>query len=448
VAGVNRGIAFLGLHTFASQVLVYTSGFVSSVFIARALGPEGRGLYAVGITLVTITAALASQGLDLAQVRLWARASVPRASLVTASSWLAVLVGGLVGSLALVVYEAGRSGAFEGVPSLGLLLLVGLMPMWAHSALMRGVLVMDGAVTTVNRALVAGDLCRTAAVVVLYLTDRLTVGNVLALFGVTIVVPWAIIVRRVGLRRLERRPPLGLMLEQVGLGAKLAPYSLFLMLNLRIDVLLVAYFAKPEQVGLYSIAVLIAELVWLPTWALAQPVKERQANAEHGAAVAVTAHAVRMTLLVAALFALCLAVLAPGGVAVIFGSGFAPAVSAVWALLPASVAMAAWRVVAPGLVRLDAGLAMPAIALAALALNMGANALLIPALGIVGAGLVSTASYGCGALLALMRFCRAGDVALGDLLPGRRELAELVATLRPASLRRQLAWLRMGEAGF
>ena len=66
-------IARLGLHTLATQIGVYASGFISSVVIARALGPEGRGLYAVPIALATIAISLSSQGLELAQVRLWAR---------------------------------------------------------------------------------------------------------------------------------------------------------------------------------------------------------------------------------------------------------------------------------------------------------------------------------------------------------------------------------------
>jgi antigen flippase len=109
----HRRIASLGLHTLASQIVIYGSGFVSSVIIARALGPEGRGLYVVPIALVTIVVSLSSQGLDLAQVRLWARMAGSRARLLTSATWLSGLVGAFGAVIAWLVYEAGRSGPFE-----------------------------------------------------------------------------------------------------------------------------------------------------------------------------------------------------------------------------------------------------------------------------------------------------------------------------------------------
>jgi O-antigen/teichoic acid export membrane protein len=235
--------------------------------------------------------------------------------------------------------------------------------------------------------------------------------------------------------------------EQLSTGARLSPYFLFLSLNLRLDVLLLAALANSRQVGVYSVAVLIAELVWMPTWALAQATKEQQAGAEPRAAAEVTARALRMTLVVSVLLAAGLALVAPPMVLLLFGSDFESAIAAIWVLLPASVAMAVWRLLSVLLARLAPIRVTAGIALAAVLSNCLLNLLLIPALGIIGAALASVASYGCGAALALNRFKRIAEVPWRALLPGGADIDDLRAVLRPRALRRRLAELRAATGG-
>jgi O-antigen/teichoic acid export membrane protein len=437
-----RRIAALGVHTLAARLIVYGSGFIASVLIARSLGPEGRGLYVLPIALATIVVGVTTQGLELAQVRLWAARRESAREWSSSAAWLAAPIGLVAAAVAWLVYELGRTGPFAGISRLELATILVLLPMWVHGVLIRGLLVIDGGLATVNRALVIGDLCRTVAVIALFAVGGLTVEVVLALYALLVVIPWALCWRAIGGPRTFRRPAPGLVREQLSAGVRLAPHFLFLTLNLRLDVLLVAAFVGAKQVGLYSVAVLVAELVWVPTWALSQAAKAAQAGAERDAAGVVTARALRVTLLLSALCALGLGLAAPVILAVMFGSDFAPALTALWLLLPASAGMAVWRLLSVFLARL-APIRVPAgIALAALVVNISLNLLLIPPLGIAGAALASTASYGCGALLALRRFRAITGLPWSELVPRRANLTELRELLRPRALRRRLGELR------
>jgi O-antigen/teichoic acid export membrane protein len=435
-------IALLGIHTLAARLVVYASGFLASVLIARALGPEGRGLYVLPIALATIVIGVTTQGLELAQVRLWATRRESARQWASSANWLALPIGALGAAVGWIVFELGRSGPFAGVTRVEMATILVLLPIWVHGVLIRGLLVIDGGLPTVNRALVIGDLCRTAIVIALFASGGLTVEVVLALTAVLVVVPWVQCWRALGGPRTFQRPRPGLIREQLSAGVRLAPHFFFLTLNLRLDVLLVAAFVGARQVGLYSVAVLIAELVWVPTWALAQATKAAQAGAEQSAAGVVTARALRVTLLVSALCALGLALAAPAILAIGFGSDFSPALTALWLLLPASAAMAVWRLLSVFLARL-APIRVPAtIALAALFVNCSLNLVLIPALGIAGAALASTAGYGCGALLALRRFLAITGLPASELVPGRADARELRDLVRPRALRRRLGELR------
>src|SRR3954449_4812492 len=84
-------ITALATHTLASRLVIYGSGALSAILIARALGPDGRGLYYLPVAMGSIAASIASNGLDQAQFRLWGRAS--RDEFATAALTLAAILG-------------------------------------------------------------------------------------------------------------------------------------------------------------------------------------------------------------------------------------------------------------------------------------------------------------------------------------------------------------------
>jgi O-antigen/teichoic acid export membrane protein len=127
---------------------------------------------------------------------------------------------------------------------------------------------------------------------------------------------------------------------------------------------------------------------------------------------------------------------------VLFGRGFADAAPAVWALLPASLAMAVWRPVSMALVRTAPGWRTAGVSIAALAANVAANVALIPPLGIVGAALASSAAYGVGALASVLILARRTGAPARSFLPGAAELREVARAVRPSFVRRQVAALR------
>ena len=201
-------------------------------------------------------------------------------------------------------------------------------------------------------------------------------------------------------------------------------------MNLRLDVLLLAALATPRAVGIYAVAVIFAELVWLLTDAVVTGARERQWGPSDGDAIATTAAAARMSALVALLALPLLAVAAPLVIPLGFGRAFAGATDALWALLPAAVAMAWWRALGAGLVRFGRPREVNAIALAALAANVALNVCLIPPLGIAGAALASLGSYVLGAGLAARAFAR-GRIPPRELLPGADDLRRLRGLARP-----------------
>ncbi len=419
--------AALGVHTLASRLVIYGSAFAASVLVARGLGPAGNGLYATAMTIGTIAAMLGHLGFEQAQAKAWSRARWSRAELLGAALRVAAVTGGAGALLVVAVWTAGRDSAFDGFDlGLAIAIVAGLVPGRVLLALLRGLLIVGGDLRRSNVALAIGDLARTLAIVVLALTGALTVETVLAAFWLTVALPLALHAAATG---RPRRPPGGFVRAQLREGARLTPYFGFLFLNLRLDVLLLAALAGSRAVGIYAVAVIFAELVWLATDSVTAGARERQWSPREDDALAVTAAAARMSLLIAALALPPLAIGAPIAIGVLFGEAFGGATDALWALLPAVAAMAWWRALSAGLVRFGRRGSANLVALAALAANVALNVWLVPRLGLLGAGLASLGSYAVGALLAARAVC-AGRLRARELLPGIADGRRLAALVR------------------
>ncbi len=429
-------ISALGTHTFATRVLVYLLGAVTSILIARALGPEGRGHYYLPVTIVTIAYYIANMGTQQAQFRLWSRRAAPAHVFATSDLLLSAILGTTVAGITWFFYVLTRDSLFADVDAQDIALVIPVIPFMVHSLLVSGFLILNRRLQRANMSMLAGAAAQTIGTVVLYALDRLTVEAVLLLFLVSVVLPWLLMLtdpRRVG--RFRRPLPWRFMRRQLRLGAQIEPSILFSYLNLRMDVLFIARYLDLAAVGIYSVAVIFGELMWLATDSVTSSVRERQANAPREEAVDVTARAVRMNVLLAIVLGAAIAVTCPLAIRLLFPAAFSPASSVVWWLVPAGVAMAVWRPSSSLVLRFAAPALQPLIAGISLGVNVVGNLLLIPEHGIIGAAAASLLSYSTGAALTIFFLGRTVHLHVRELLPGRAEVKQLVETLRRPSVK-------------
>lgn len=218
-------------------------------------------------------------------------------------------------------------------------------------------------------------------------------------------------------------------------GAQMEPHILASYLLLRVDVVIVANLLGVRAVGLYSVAVVFAEAVWVLSNAITLAAAERQAAEDEREALDVTARVARMSVFVTVAASLAIGVLARPAITLVYGEPYEAAMAAVWPVLAASVAMALWRAVSPAVVRAASPAFVSAVSVGALTLNVVGNLVLVRPLGIAGAGLASALSYAAGAGAAMEWLRRRRGLRYRDVVPSIEEPRAVVDVVRRTIVR-------------
>lgn len=445
---VNNDVVGQVLHTLVTRVGLVVVGLITSVLVARALGPEGRGLYIVAITIGAVGVQLGNVGLAAANTYHVARDRSLAAVLVGNSIAASLVIGGLgAGGLAVLFLARPTIAPLRGVL---LYLALASVPVGLLSLLLQKLLIGLDRIRQANQIDLGGRLLGTVALVLLLVGERVSVESLfLAMFLVGPVVLIWIVVRLRGLVPESPRFDRSILRESLGYGSKAWLVSLFSFLVIRSDLVMVQYLRGAGETGQYSIAVTLADFAYLlplvvgtvlfPKLSAMDDVEERWRLAKRWAAVVGATMAIGVT---TAPF------LAASVIRLAYGPEFEPAVPALLWLLPGILFLGIETVIAQFLAASGMPRTLPLAWGGALVLNVGLNVTLLPQLGFVGAGVSSTISYGVMllAVAAIARRVRDPEDAPRLVPLSWRSWFRLV----PAALRPRVAvcahrWLRRGK---
>jgi O-antigen/teichoic acid export membrane protein len=418
----GQTIAGAAAAAAASQVVIYLAALPTSVLIARAVGAEGRGQYYLIVIAGSACVMLMTLSIEAANAVLLAERRYSLSALTRNATFMAIVFAPVAIALMLLAFLVGRSTVFEGVSSSDYLIVAGAVPFSVHLAWLAGFMSVTRQLVRSQSAFAAGALVNLGGALALYLSGNLGVTEVVILYCTLAVVPWILHVR--WLRRIAPlRPAVDrrLLLRTVSLGAGLHPAHLFFYLLLRFDVFLVAYYLDVSDVGQYSLAVIFADLVWVLTYGLVQASVAPQVEQELERSASLVFKVVRFNAAAGAVVCAGLAATMWAAIPFVYGDGFGDSYAALLALLPGAVAMAASRPLGLYLARQRRPMLYVGFPLVAFALNCALNLILLPRIGIVGAGVASSAAYIVLAVAYTTWALRASGLGVAEALAPRSE---------------------------
>ena len=405
--------------TLATRIGILLIGLVTSVIMARALGPEGKGLFSLAVLVPGMVFAATNLGLGTASGYLLGRKKASFEEL--AGNWLSLSL--LIGFAALVI---------------SLVLAPALAPRWVPSVPLAAIAVALGCIPFSNlvfnfqmlfranndfRNFNLVEALQPAVFFVLFsaaaigLSAHLFSASVVAYLVSSIASGLGAVFLASRISRLTFRWNGALVKEALGFGVQQNLANLFNLLNYRFDMLLVNYFLDPKSVGFYSISVVIAEKLWYVPNILSAVLHPRVAHAGSEAeANKDTARVSRITVLCIGVGAVGILLLGRPLIRILFSDRFLPAVVPLFVLLPGIVMISIAKVITSDLIARGYPRANMWAGSVGFVSNVILNVILIPRIGLVGAALSSTVSYTLYAVVILIFFLRITGVRISSLV--------------------------------
>lgn len=423
--------------TLLMRAGIFILSFLLQVWISRALGPAGKGAYAIFTLVPALVAQLASLGIYNAYIFLIGQNKADfkaAAENALAFSFVAsvVLLGG---------YAAAR-------PWFDAVIFKTLAPeitAWFFCALPVNFLFLAFNYLALARDDLLGynlpNLARPALMLlglaILFLFDEIDLFNTIAVWvAVSLLLAlqsWWLIFRR---EKFGWGWHAGLFRESVKLGWRSHLGTIFYYLGWRLDFMLCNIYLDARAVGQYSIAVLVGEVLWFIPNTLGVVLLPQTSRADKERSETLAAQVCRLTFFSSMVLALALALTAPYLVRLLFGEAFLPAVPALQLLLPGMIMESGTRILTSFFVGRGFPLTTSTSAALVAVSNLMMNLCCIPRYGIAGAAVAGTISYTLGAAYLIRAFQR---------LTGIPYLKILMLQGSDLDLLRQI-WLRFQNA--
>ncbi len=433
-----------GRILFSRVGQVLANAFVVMV-VASTLGPAGQGHYSLTVAVAMLLGSLLGGGMGLAAVPPLRQDLLPASRMLKAQLLWAGTMVGIMGVLAYFTlsghtaeFFADHLGWFPGMGFGTVMAAASILgfEIFSYDLLARGRLVISAAVNGV-RAM--GHLL---VVVILWILGELTFGKAVGAFALAQFMG-ASVVLVILLRDIRRRPhpePVagedhsgelpddldrrslgGLILFNLRRGwlGQISAVAYFLLL--RLDQGLLEHFRGAAEVGIYSVAVYVGEILWLLPGALTPLLVHSSARHKGDPDRDRTAaRALRIGFALTLIAGLPLFFLAKPVLGFLAGGEYLASGDSLKALLPGIIIFAPGAVLAGDFI----GRGKPhwntqASALTVL-VNLIAAFFLIPRYGAIGAAWSSTIAYTVGSAVMLMRFRQATGFGWDKLFFGRR----------------------------
>lgn len=388
---------------FFTKVFVLFVGLISAIFIARALGADGRGVMAALLIYPQLLVAITEGGMRQAAVLYLGQNRASDAHVIGAL-FSYMMIAGIVG-YAMCYWLMFAFGEQE-FSRIMMLIAAAILPVTLATNALKGVFLGKEKIKEFNKATWIQKVIYVAGIAVFYAFDALTV-----LTAVLMTLLAAAFNFLQALFYLKKKALFSFSLdfatfrEMFGIGIVYAVALFFIQANYKIDVLLLSWLSTPSEVGNYAVAVQLGELLWQLPAAVLVVLMSKTANSKGSEIVDTLCKTTRLTLLITAVSSVGLLIASYYLIKPVFGVEFGDAFAMLVSLTLGLVLAAVFKSVNSYF----AGKGNPYFTIklmgAAVSINVVLNFLLIPKYGGIGAGIASTVSYtfsAIGVVIVLM----------------------------------------------
>ncbi len=414
------------------QIWSMVLGLATSIVVARALGAEARGIYAVAVLLPSLIVTFLSGGISSALVYYTARGEFSLIESIHSSIIFSLITSaiGIILGLALTIFA--HNLLFPGIPTPVLLLTLILVPITFFRdnsmTIFQGI--QDFRAYNLVAIIPQGMIFLLTLVLVWWLQTGVEGAAFAVIAGnfVSLVMVYMLLSRRIQPGSVfPIRIQKGKLYQLLSFGLRAHFSTIVAFLNYRSDVFLLNLLVSKTSVGLYDVAVSLGERLWVISGAVSMVIYPRVASLENESDKReLTVFVTRALFWFNLIISLVIYVLAEWVIVLLYGEDFRNAGLGLRLLLPGIVFWNITRVLANDI----AGRGKPEItgvqAAISAGINIAANLILIPYMDFLGSALATTLSYSILTFSMIFAFCRLSGATWYELIvPTRMDVQRI-----------------------
>ena len=421
----SRNIVWTAFVNFATTFI----GIITSVILARALGPEGRGELATIQNIPNILLGFGSIGLTVAAGYISGREPHLSGRLMTTSLTVLILWSIPLLIICYLTIPALLSIQSENIiqwAQIYLLIIPIQFAISASSSVLQG----SGHIKLWNLLRLQSPIAWLVIVMISWIFNSVTVGEILQLnLWATLLIGCLFVVFT--LRRISGPHKLDLtrLPELLHYGLPIAITAIPQQLNQKLDQILIAMFMPSESLGIYVVAVAWSNAFSPVLTSVSQVLFPRlAANHDSKMQAETLSSTMRLTVIVALIACTILFVLTPYALPLVFGIAFAKAIPLTFILIVATCISSINQVASDGLRGMGAPMLPMITEFAGLATTIGMLVIMLRQYELMGAAMSALASYSVS--LALLIFLMSKKTKLSPaklILPCRQDFLFLIS---------------------
>ncbi len=425
-----QGLKYLGANFLGVAVAA-----LNGILLARRLGPSGTGTLSLLAVTASLSAYVATLGLNRASIFFMGNQS--EAKSVLANSLLYTVVSGYALTGLWILFSDSLSDALGLTKSPQAIPLASFLPLcYLAQTFANDLLIGQRQFFHRNVMSLAYEFLGLTGTAGLVYYARMGVNgavvSILLASGISAAYGFFFAIR------LTRPRPgdldAALCVKSLVYGLKLHVGNIFQMLTLRSDMFIVNYFIGQAGVGLYAVAVSLAELLLQLPVAVTNVMFPSVSDKKWIFMSTGAAMIGRLLVAVMTLSGVILGVISYAFIPGVFGDDFGSAWPPLLALIPGIIALGVHKTAIIYLMGKGYPQYMTYTGITGLLASVLLDLALIPWAGIIGTAFASTASYILVAVVSSHYFCSLGKVPLTDLfIPRWYELRELRRLFLPIS---------------
>ena len=347
---MRKGIFYNSLLTVIRQVLSIIFGLFAMIIIARVLGSSGQGKYTLAILLPNLLYTLLNSGLSVSTVFYLGQKKYSDSQIYSTNLFTSLLLSIASIFIGLIIIFFFKDYFFESLTVKLLLYTLLIIPLLFTQKNIQTIFQGKEDFEKFNMIIILNQLgLLLFAILFVLILDMGVFGAILSFFMSQFLMLLAsfYFLKTYYNLLIPNQVSINYVKDSFIFGLKGHVSNILSFINYRIDIFIIAYFLDDIAVGLYSVAVLISERIWLVSQAVSSVLFARVANlSDDSERNRFTSLASRNTLLITLVGGLILALISHWFINLFFGESYSESVIPFLYLIPGVVIFSMSKVLA------------------------------------------------------------------------------------------------------